>query len=103
MHPLWVAELQEEIVCLCVSHIDLLLVLVQDLFLFRVSLTLDLNPRGYIASSCSVIYLSFILSTLLIVSLSGHKRIVFALDLLFCCTKFLVIRHIRPSNQTYPA
>jgi hypothetical protein len=34
-HPLWVAELQEEILCLFVSHIDLLHVLVQDLFLFR--------------------------------------------------------------------
>jgi hypothetical protein len=36
MHPLWVAELREEILCLCVSHIDLLHVLVQALFLFRV-------------------------------------------------------------------
>jgi hypothetical protein len=33
---LWVAELQKEILCLCVFHIDLLHVLVQDLFLFRV-------------------------------------------------------------------
>jgi hypothetical protein len=32
---LWVAELQEEILCLCVSHIDLLPVLVQVLFLLR--------------------------------------------------------------------
>jgi hypothetical protein len=31
-----VAELQEEVLCLCVSHIDLLPVLVQVLFLFRV-------------------------------------------------------------------
>jgi hypothetical protein len=29
MHPLWVAELQKEILCLRVSHIDLLLVLIQ--------------------------------------------------------------------------
>jgi hypothetical protein len=36
-----VAELQEEISCLCVSHIDLLQVLIQDLFLFRVKP----NPR----------------------------------------------------------
>jgi hypothetical protein len=34
--PLWVAKLQEEILCPCVSHIDLLHVLIQDLFLFRV-------------------------------------------------------------------
>jgi hypothetical protein len=33
---LWVAELWEEILCLYVSHIDLLPVLDQDLFLFRV-------------------------------------------------------------------
>jgi hypothetical protein len=32
---LWVAELQEEILCLCASHIDLLPVLGQALFLFR--------------------------------------------------------------------
>jgi hypothetical protein len=38
---LWVAELREEILYPCVSHIDLLLVLVQDLFLFRVRP----NPR----------------------------------------------------------
>jgi hypothetical protein len=40
-HPLWIAELREEILCPCVSHIDLLPVLVQDLFLFRVKP----NPR----------------------------------------------------------
>jgi hypothetical protein len=38
---LLVAKLREEILCLCVSHIDLLPVLVQDLFLFRVRP----NPR----------------------------------------------------------
>jgi hypothetical protein len=31
-----VTELQKEILCLCVSHIDLLPVLVQDLFFFIV-------------------------------------------------------------------
>jgi hypothetical protein len=40
-HPLWVPELREEILCPCVSHIDLLPILVQDLFLFRVGP----NPR----------------------------------------------------------
>jgi hypothetical protein len=35
-HHLWVAEFQEEILCLCVSHIDLLHIFVQALFLFRV-------------------------------------------------------------------
>jgi hypothetical protein len=33
---IWVAELREKILCLCVSHIDLLSILVQALFLFRV-------------------------------------------------------------------
>jgi hypothetical protein len=28
-HPLWVAEHQEEILCLCASHFDLLPILVQ--------------------------------------------------------------------------
>jgi hypothetical protein len=36
-----VAELQKEILCSCVSHIDLLPVIVQDLLLFRVRH----NPR----------------------------------------------------------
>jgi hypothetical protein len=31
-----VAELPKEILCPCVSHVDLLHVLIQDLFLFRV-------------------------------------------------------------------
>jgi hypothetical protein len=35
-HHLWVAELREEILCLYVSHIDLLPILIQDLFLFIV-------------------------------------------------------------------
>jgi hypothetical protein len=35
-HRFWIAKLWEEILCLCVSHIDLLHVLVQALFLFRV-------------------------------------------------------------------
>jgi hypothetical protein len=38
---LWVAEHQEEILCPYAFHIDLLSVLVQDLFLFRVRP----NPR----------------------------------------------------------
>jgi hypothetical protein len=33
---LWVAELQEKILCLCVSHIDLLPVFVRISFLFIV-------------------------------------------------------------------
>jgi hypothetical protein len=45
--PLWgfdsgnQTKLQKEILCLCVSHIDLLSILIQDLFLFRVRP----NPR----------------------------------------------------------
>jgi hypothetical protein len=45
---LWVVELQKEILCPCVSHIDLLPVLVQDLFLFRVRL----NPKFEYYSLC---------------------------------------------------
>jgi hypothetical protein len=37
-----------------------------------------------------IIFLSFILSSLLTVSLSGLRRIVLASDLFFRCTKFLV-------------
>jgi hypothetical protein len=44
-----------------------------------------------------VISLRFILSSLLIVSLSGPRRIVVTLDLLFHCVKFLVTGHIRSS------
>jgi hypothetical protein len=36
VHPLWVTELWEEILCLCFSHIDLLPIFIQVLFLFRV-------------------------------------------------------------------
>jgi hypothetical protein len=90
MHPLWVTELQEEILCLCVSHIDLLPDLVQDLFLFRLLLVVP------------IISLNFILSSLLMVSLSGPRRIILAPDLLFYCMKFLVTRHIWPLNRTYP-
>jgi hypothetical protein len=44
-----------------------------------------------------VISLSSILSSLSIVSLSGPRRIVLALDLLFHCAKFLVTGYIRAS------
>jgi hypothetical protein len=40
---------------------------------------------------------------LLIVTSSGPRRIVLALDLLFHCTKLLVSEHIQPSSQTYLA
>jgi hypothetical protein len=43
-----------------------------------------------------VISLSSILFRLLIVNLSGPRRIVLASDLLFHCIKFLVTRHIWP-------
>jgi hypothetical protein len=45
-----------------------------------------------------IISLSFILSSLLIVSLSGRRRIILAPDLLFRCTKFLVTGHIHPCS-----
>jgi hypothetical protein len=47
--------------------------------------------------------LSSILSSLLLVSLSGSRRIVLALDLLFYCAMFLVTGHIQSLNQTYLA
>jgi hypothetical protein len=44
-----------------------------------------------------VISLSSILSSLLIVSISGARHIVLPPDLLFCYAKFLVTGHIRSS------
>jgi hypothetical protein len=44
-----------------------------------------------------VISLSFILSSLLTVRLSGPKCIILVPDLLFRCTKVLVTGHIGPS------
>jgi hypothetical protein len=77
------------------------LILIYSMFLFKIcsclelDLTLDLNTRVKVASSCfPVISLSSILSSLLIVSLSGPKRIVLTPDLLFRCMKFLVTGHI---------
>jgi hypothetical protein len=48
-----------------------------------------------------VISLSLILSSLLIVSLSGPRRIVLTPDLLFHCVKFLVVEHIRLCGFNY--
>jgi hypothetical protein len=45
MHPLWVAELQEEILYLCASHFDLLPVLVQVCSYLEFDLILGLIPR----------------------------------------------------------
>jgi hypothetical protein len=45
MHPLWVAELQEEILYLCASHFDLLPVVVQVCSCLEFDLTLCLIPR----------------------------------------------------------
>jgi hypothetical protein len=44
------------------------------------------------------ISLSFILSSLLIISLLGTRRFVLAPDLLFRYVNFLVTRHIRPQT-----
>jgi hypothetical protein len=44
-----------------------------------------------------VIFLSSILSSLLIVNLSEPRCIILAPNLLFYCVKFLVTGHIRPS------
>jgi hypothetical protein len=80
------------------------LILIYFLFLFKIcsclelDLSLNLNTRVYVAFLViSVISLSSILSSLLIVSLSRPRRIVLAPGLFFCCTKFLVTGHIRPS------
>jgi hypothetical protein len=43
---LWVAELQEEILCLCASHFDLFSILVQVCSWLEFELTLGLIPRG---------------------------------------------------------
>jgi hypothetical protein len=51
MHPLWVAELWKEILCLCASHFDLLLVFVQVCSCLEFDLTLGLISRVYVASS----------------------------------------------------
>jgi hypothetical protein len=53
MHPLWVAEFREEILCLCASHFDLLPALVQVCSSLEFDLSLDLISRVYVASSCS--------------------------------------------------
>jgi hypothetical protein len=79
------------------------LILIYFLFLFKLcsclefDLTLDLNPRVYVASSCSRYF-----SKLHIV-LSGPRCIILTVDLLFCCAKFLVTGHIWPPNWTYQA
>jgi hypothetical protein len=80
------------------------IILIYFLFLFKIcsclelDISLNLNTRVYVAFLViSVISLSSILSSLLIVSLSGPRRIILALGLFFCCTKFLVTGHIRPS------
>jgi predicted acyltransferase len=46
-----------------------------------------------------IISLSSILSSLLLVSLSGTRRIVLAPDLLFCYINFLVTGHIQASSN----
>jgi hypothetical protein len=85
------------------------LILIYFLFLFKIcsclelDLTLHLNTRVYVASNCSRYFSNSILSSLLMVSLSGPRRIVFAPGILFRYMKFLVIGHIRSPNQTYPA
>jgi hypothetical protein len=43
MHHLWVAELWEENLCLCVSHIDLLHIFFKLCSYLKFNLTLDLN------------------------------------------------------------
>jgi hypothetical protein len=53
MHPLWVAKLKKEILCLYASHFDLLSVLVQVCSCLEFDLTLGLIHRVYVASSCS--------------------------------------------------
>jgi predicted acyltransferase len=79
------------------------------MFLFKIcsylelDLTLDLNTRVKLLLVVPIISLSSILSSLLIVSLSGPRRIVLAPDLLLHCVKFLVTGHIRPPNRAYPA
>jgi hypothetical protein len=44
-HPLWVAKLQEKILCLCTSHLDLLPILIQVYSCLEFDLTLGLIPR----------------------------------------------------------
>jgi hypothetical protein len=85
------------------------LILIYFLFLFKLcsflkfDLTIDLNLKFRLLLVVPVISLRSILSSLLIVSLSGPRRIVLAPGLLFHCVKFLVTGHIQPSNWTYPA
>jgi hypothetical protein len=84
-------------------YVFVCLILIYFLFLFKLcsclefDLTLDLNPRVILLLVVLIIYLSFISSSLQIVSLSEPRRIVLASDLLFHCVKFLVIEYIRPS------
>jgi hypothetical protein len=70
MHPLWVAELQKEILCLCASHFDLLHVIVQVYSCLEFDLTLGLIPRVYVTSSCSRYF-----SKLYIILLANSKLI----------------------------
>jgi hypothetical protein len=80
------------------------LILIYFLFLFKLcsclefDLTLNLNPRVRLLLVVFVIFLSSILSSLLIVNLSEPRCIILAPNLLFYCVKFLVTGHIRPCS-----
>jgi hypothetical protein len=79
------------------------LILIYFMFLFRFCscLELDLILEFSLLLVVPVISLSSILSSLLIVNLSGPRRIILVPDLLFHYMKFLMTKHIQPPNQTY--
>jgi hypothetical protein len=81
------------------------LILIYFMFLFKLCsyLELDLTIEFRFLLIVPIIFLRSILSSLLIVRLSGPRRIALAPDLLFRSMKFLVIRHIWPPNRTYLA
>jgi hypothetical protein len=74
---------------------DLLIVLAQDCSCLEFDLTLGVIPSVYVVSSCSLFSLSFFVLSLQVVSLSGPRFIVLAPDVLFCCARSGLIRHIR--------
>jgi hypothetical protein len=95
---LWLAELQEQILCLlCMLILIYFSFLLKFIHVLKGDLTLGVISSIYVACCYSHYFSSSILSSLLVVSLSGSRLIVLALDLHFGSVRSSLPEHIRPS------